>query len=93
MDPLNYAIRWLKRPIFVGQETDRVALESLVQEVNDMRLSFDKPIAWAKINERGDLFDLRLQNNPYEVNVIPLYLRPDHAEQRQQAMQSQSKKS
>lgn len=35
----------------------------------------EKPIAWAKINERGDLYDLRLQNNPYndQTKIVPLY--------------------
>jgi hypothetical protein len=38
------------------------------------------PIAYAQINERGDLFNLRLQNNPYldQSKVITLYaLRKD----------------
>lgn len=35
----------------------------------------DIPVAYAKINERGDLYDLRLQNNPYndQNKIIPLY--------------------
>lgn len=37
--------------------------------------SMEKPAAFAKINDRGDLYDLRLQNNPYndQTKVIPLY--------------------
>ena len=33
------------------------------------------PVAWATINDRGDLFDLRLKNNPYidQNTVVPLY--------------------
>jgi len=33
------------------------------------------PVALARINYHGDLFDLRLQNNPYidQSTVIPLY--------------------
>lgn len=32
-------------------------------------------VAWARTNDRGDLFDLRLQNNPYinQSTIIPLY--------------------
>jgi len=34
-----------------------------------------KPVAYARINERGDLYDLRKQNNPYvdQKTVVPLY--------------------
>ena len=37
--------------------------------------SLDNPVAWARINDRGDLFDLRTQNNPYvdQNTVVPLY--------------------
>jgi len=37
--------------------------------------SLDEPVAWARINDRGDLFDLRTQNNPYvdQNTVVPLY--------------------
>jgi hypothetical protein len=33
------------------------------------------PVAYAKINDRGDLYDLRLQNNPYndQTKIVPLY--------------------
>ena len=41
--------------------------------------SFGHPVAWARINDRGDLFDLRTQNNPYldQQTVVPLY-RKNH---------------
>jgi len=34
-----------------------------------------KVVAWARTNDRGDLFDLRLQKNPYldDETVVPLY--------------------
>lgn len=34
-----------------------------------------KEVAWARINERGDLFDLRLQKNPHldPNTIVPLY--------------------
>lgn len=39
--------------------------------------SLAQPVAYAKINDRGDLYDLRLQFNPYddESKVVPLYRR------------------
>jgi len=41
--------------------------------------SLEHPVAWARINDRGDLFDLRTQNNPYvdQNTVVPLY-RKNH---------------
>lgn len=32
-------------------------------------------VAWARINERGDLYDLRTQPNPYvdPKTIVPLY--------------------
>lgn len=45
------------------------------KKLEDLQTSLDKPVAWAQINNRGDLYDLRLQNNPYndQSKVIPLY--------------------
>lgn len=33
------------------------------------------PVAWARTNDRGDLFDLRIKNNPYvdQKTIVPLY--------------------
>jgi hypothetical protein len=45
------------------------------QQIQDLKDSLDKPVAWARLNKYGDLFDLRLQNNPYidQNTVVPLY--------------------
>jgi hypothetical protein len=49
------------------------------QQMQSLKDSLDKPVAWARINGRGDLFDLRTQNNPYvdQNTVIPLYRKND----------------
>lgn len=49
-------------------------LRSKVEEINRL-LSAMVPVAWAKINDSGDLYDLRLQNNPYydQTKIVPLY--------------------
>jgi len=50
-------------------------LNKLRQEVDNLRKQLDKPVAWARINERGDLYDPRLTLNPY-INtqiIVPLY--------------------
>lgn len=45
------------------------------KQMQDLKDSLGKPVAWATINDRGDLFDLRLQNNPYldQNKTISLY--------------------
>lgn len=47
-------------------------LRKIIEEYESVNII---PIAWAKINDREDLYDLRLQNNPYDdqCKVIPLY--------------------
>lgn len=49
------------------------------QQMQALKDSLESPVAWARINDRGDLFDLRTQNNPYidQNTVVPLY-RKDH---------------
>jgi len=50
-------------------------LKRLREEIDNLRNIFDKPAAWARINSRGDLYDPRLQYNPFidESTVVPLY--------------------
>lgn len=93
MDILIYAKHWLNRLYAWGYPDDKQVLEKITLELEQLREAFDNPIAYARINERGDLSDLRLQANPYIPNLVPLYLRPDYASAREQAMQSKSKKS
>ena len=90
MNPLEYAKSWVKRPYFYNEQDKKVLLD-LIEIIESNNSQFDNPVAFAKINDRGDLFDLRLQANPYIDNLYPLYLRPDYAEQRQQIMQSSGK--
>lgn len=91
MDNLEYAKRWINRPVFQGLDEDKEVLKNIISEIEQLRIFFDKPTAWAKINDKGDLYDLRLSNNPYEHNILPLFMRPTDYEQRQQIMQSKSK--
>lgn len=45
------------------------------KELGDLQKNLAHPVAWAKINDSGDLYDLRLQNNPYndQTKIVPLY--------------------
>ena len=50
-------------------------LKRLRLELDRLKKLFDNPIAWARINERGDVYGLRYTNNPYidQTTVLPLY--------------------
>ena len=50
-------------------------LKRLRQEVDNFRRQLDKPVAWARLNGRGDLYDPRLCCNPYvdTREIVPLY--------------------
>ena len=56
----------------VEQTNEYLEICNQMQKLKD---SLANPIAWAKINSRGDLYDLRLQNNPYvdQAIIVPLY--------------------
>lgn len=47
----------------------------IVGKMEKLKNDLANPVAWAKINEHGDLYDLRLQNNPYndQKRIVPLY--------------------
>ena len=50
-------------------------LKKLREEVDNLHAALDKPVAWARINKRGDLYDPRLCLNPYinTQEIVPLY--------------------
>lgn len=54
--------------------SEKEEIEKLKKEIEELKENF-KIVAYAKINEKGDLFDLRLQNNPYsdQNKVVPLF--------------------
>lgn len=56
----------------VEQTNEYLEISKQMQELKD---SLGNPVAWARINERGDLFGLRLCNNIHvdQNTVVPLY--------------------
>jgi hypothetical protein len=50
-------------------------LTKLRQEYNELLKSFNYPVAYVKINDRNDLYDPRLTNNPHDDQdkIVPLY--------------------
>ena len=69
----EWAIETFKANTFAIEQTNEyLKISKQMQELKD---SLEKPVAWARINDHGDLFDLRTQNNPYvdQNTVVPLY--------------------
>jgi chorismate mutase len=59
---------------------DRFVVNNAKDELKQLRQQIDQyknffPVAWGKTNSRGDLYDLRTQDNPYTSDEIcvPLY--------------------
>ena len=49
-------------------------LQKMRQQLTDLQNNESHiNVAWVKINDRGDLYDPRLQLNPFETEIIPLY--------------------
>lgn len=75
-NPLDYIIRCCEQ----GLIPSSFDIHNAKDELKRLRLSqssetFFGPIAWGRINNKGDLHDLRLVLNPYisEEKIIPLF--------------------
>lgn len=72
-NPIEYLIEFAW-----ANGADRFVVNNAKDELKRLKAKYEKldqPVAWAKINEHGDLYDLRLQNNPYndQKRIVPLY--------------------
>lgn len=58
---------------FAVEQTNE--LLQISKEIQTLKDSLTQPVAYAKIDDCGDLYDLNLQNNPYDdqTRIIPLY--------------------
>lgn len=73
----EWAIETFKTNTFAIEQTNEYL--AILAEIQKLKDGLANPVAWAKINDRGDLYDLRLQNNPYDDQsmVVPLYRKAD----------------
>jgi hypothetical protein len=74
---------------------DRFWVNNAKDELKRLKQSqtSDSPSAYTEMNDRGDLYNLRFQDNSYLSNLVPLYLRAEDEKIRKQTVQSSSKKS
>lgn len=75
-DPLDYILRCFEQGLVPKLFTIRNAkdeLKRLREELDNYRRM--KPVAWGRTNNRGDLYDLRTQDNPHISDdiCVPLY--------------------
>lgn len=73
-DPLDYVLNCCEQGLVPERFDVLNAKDELKRLRTQSQNSYDI-MAWARINDRGDLFDLRLFNNPYinQNTVLPLY--------------------
>jgi len=71
-DQLKRLKEKIKDSYFEAFQANKFAAEQFNKNLN---FPVDKPVAYARINDRGDLYDLRLTNNPHvdQNTVVPLY--------------------
>lgn len=69
----EWVIETFKANTFAIEQTNEYL--KISQQMQDLKDSLASPVAWAKINSSGDLYDLNLQNNPYnnQNEVVALY--------------------
>jgi hypothetical protein len=77
-NPLDYILKCAEQgltPKLFTVQNAKDELKKLREEVDNIRSELDKPVAWARINKHGDLYDPRLCLNPYinTQEVVPLY--------------------
>lgn len=76
--PLDSVLRCAEQglvPKLFTVQNAKDELKRLRKSISNIEHILANPVAWARINDFGDLYDLRTQNNPY-INpkiVIPLY--------------------
>ena len=72
-DPLDYILRCTEQglvPKMFTVQNAKDELKKLRQELASYKI-----VAYGKINDRFDLYDLRIQNNPHDdqTKIVPLY--------------------
>jgi hypothetical protein len=75
-NPLDYILKCSEQgvvPKLFTVQNAKDELKRLREQLENYRNFF--PVAWGKTNDRGDLYDLRTQDNPYTSDEIcvPLY--------------------
>lgn len=78
MNALDYLIKCCEESLISGKNNiSRVTILNAQYQLDKIRSQINsmKIVAWARKNDRGDLYDLRMIQNPYldPSIVVPLY--------------------
>jgi len=71
-NPLDYILRCTEQGLVPKLFTVQNAKDEL-KKLREQLAAF-KVVAYGKVNDRNDLYDLRLQNNPYDDQTKVIYL-------------------
>lgn len=76
-DPIEFIIdfAWASGANIFVINNAKDELKKLKETKNYLSKLLNNPVAYGKINNNYDLYDLRLTNNPYDdqTNIVPLY--------------------
>ena len=82
-NPLDYILRCAEQGLVPKLFTVQNAKDELkkLREIQEQH-NHIQPVAWIRINDKGDLYDPRLSYNPYvdPKTVLPLYFDKDSYE-------------
>jgi hypothetical protein len=68
---------------------DRFVVNNAKDELKKLKAELHC-VAWARINDRGDLFDIRQNKNTYIQNLVPLFIREKDVQQTLSSFNSKS---
>ena len=77
-NPLDYVLRCSEQglvPQLFSVQNAKDELKRLRAENEKLKRCFQHPVAYGMINDRLDLYNLRIQNNPHDdqTKIVPLY--------------------
>ena len=77
-NPLDYILRCTSQglvPKLFSVENAKDELKRLRAENEQLKRCFQYPVAYGMTNDRFDLYNLRIQNNPFDdqTKIVPLY--------------------
>lgn len=81
-NPLDYILNCTEQgvvPKLFTIQNAKDELQELRNELSSLKASFSSPQAWARLNDRGDIYNPSVVYNPYldQNTVLPLYCNMD----------------
>lgn len=87
-EPIEYVLRCCEQGLIPYHFDILNAKDQLKRMNKQEEIFFPFPVAWSRINERGDFFDFRTLQNSYIKNIVPLFVKTTDVEQAVQNISS-----